>query len=60
MAGLRYPITPGLCAALAMTTAPAAHADNERLNDGVIANVYTIQQQAGRTGDVKINRELHR
>jgi len=43
--------------------APAAHADgdnktlipnNKRLNDGVVANVYTMQQ-AGCTNDVKIN-----
>ena len=27
--------------------APTANADNQRLNDSVVANVYTIQQQAG-------------
>lgn len=37
---------------------PAANADNRRLNDGVIANVYTIQQQAGCTNDVKKNLQL--
>src|SRR5258708_35894839 len=46
---------------------PAAHADgdnntlvpnNKRLNDGVVANVYTIQHQAGCTNDVKINPKL--
>jgi uncharacterized protein YkwD len=46
---------------------PAAHADNDvntlvpnnhRLNDGVVANVYTMQQQAGCTNDVKINPQL--
>lgn len=37
---------------------PAAHADNKRLNDGVVANVYTIQHQAGCTNDVKINLHL--
>ncbi len=31
---------------------------NKRLNDGVVANVYTIQQQAGCTNDVKINLQL--
>src|SRR6478752_6655557 len=47
--------------------APAAHADgdnntlvpnNKRLNDGVVANVFTVQHQAGCTNDVKINRQL--
>jgi uncharacterized protein YkwD len=37
---------------------PAAKADNKRLNDGVVANVYTIQHQAGCTNDVKINPQL--
>lgn len=46
--------------------APVAHADpedtiipnNHRLNNGVVANVYTIQQHAGCTNDVKINPNL--
>jgi hypothetical protein len=38
--------------------APGGHADNKRLNDGVVANVYTIQRQAGCTNNVKINRKL--
>jgi uncharacterized protein YkwD len=42
-------------AALAM---PTAHADNKRLNDGVVSNVYTVQHQAGCTNDVKINPQL--
>ncbi|WP_373878453.1 CAP domain-containing protein, partial [Mycobacterium kiyosense] len=37
---------------------PAAHADNKRLNDGVVANVYTVQHQAGCANDVKINPQL--
>lgn len=46
---------------------PAAHADNDnntlipnnkRLNDGVVANVYTMQHQAGCTNDVRINPQL--
>jgi len=37
---------------------PAAGADNKRLNDGVIANVYTVQHQAGCTNDVKKNLQL--
>ncbi|QUR67701.1 CAP domain-containing protein [Mycobacterium spongiae] len=37
---------------------PAAAADNKRLNDGVVANVYTVQHQAGCTNDVTINPQL--
>ncbi|OBI98806.1 hypothetical protein A5660_04240 [Mycobacterium alsense] len=37
---------------------PTALADNKRLNDGVVANVYTVQHQAGCTNDVKINPQL--
>jgi len=39
-------------------TMPAARADNSRLNNSVVANVYTIQHQAGCTNDVKINPQL--
>ena len=50
-----------------LLVAPAAHADNDvntltpnnhRLNDGVVANVFTVQHQAGCTNDVKINPQL--
>jgi hypothetical protein len=37
---------------------PAANADNKRLNDGVIANVYTVQHQAGCTNDVTKSPQL--
>ena len=37
---------------------PAAAADNKRLNDGVVANVYTIQKQHGCTTELKINLQL--
>jgi hypothetical protein len=37
---------------------PTAAADNKRLNDGVVANVYTMQHQAGCTTDIKINPKL--
>jgi hypothetical protein len=37
---------------------PAAHADNKRLNDGVVANVYTIQHHAGCATNLHINPQL--
>jgi cysteine-rich secretory family protein len=64
------PLTlPALVAVAAGTllATPAAHADNDnntlipnnkRLNDGVVANVYTVQHQAGCTNDVRINPQL--
>ncbi|WP_285034370.1 CAP domain-containing protein [Mycolicibacterium sp. lyk4-40-TYG-92] len=33
--------------------APSTHADNTRLNDSVVANVYTVQHQAGCTTDIR-------
>ncbi|OBG26563.1 hypothetical protein A5673_07450 [Mycobacterium sp. E3198] len=39
-------------------SAPIVKADNKRLNDGVVANVYTVQHNAGCTNDVKINPQL--
>src|SRR5712671_3524316 len=44
--------------AVLLTCTPAAHADNKRLNDGVVANVYTVQHQAGCTTEIKINPKL--
>ena len=32
--------------------APAAHADNKRLNSAVVSAVYTLQHQAGCTNDI--------
>lgn len=42
----------------AVLSMPAAHADNKRLNNAVVANVFTIQHQAGCTDDLKINPQL--
>jgi uncharacterized protein YkwD len=42
----------------AVAAAPMAHADNSRLNNSVVANVFTVQHQAGCTNDVKINLQL--
>ena len=47
-------------ALVAVSSAPAAHADNSRLNNGVVANVYTVQHQAGCTTDIKKNPALTR
>ena len=60
---------PGLTAVAigVMLSAPTAYAEphddtvlpnNKRLNDGVVANVYTMQHNAGCTNDVRINPQL--
>jgi uncharacterized protein YkwD len=49
---------PALIVAALFLHAPVAHADNKRLNDGVVANVYTVQHQAGCTNDIHINPQL--
>jgi len=49
---------PALIVAALFSHAPVAQADNKRLNDGVVANVYTIQHQAGCTNDIHINPQL--
>jgi uncharacterized protein YkwD len=45
-------------AGLAVITAPAGHADNTRLNNSVVADVYSIQHRAGCTNDVTPNPKL--
>lgn len=47
-----------LISATAMNTAPQAAADNARLNNGVAANVYTVQRQAGCTTTLKVDPRL--
>ncbi|HJT91686.1 MAG TPA: CAP domain-containing protein [Mycobacterium sp.] len=42
----------------AITGMPAANADNKRLNQSVVVNVYTIQHQAGCTTEIKVNPKL--
>jgi hypothetical protein len=42
----------------AVIAMPSAHAANKRLNDGVVANVYTVQHQHGCTNNVVINPQL--
>ena len=59
-------IMAGVVTAVAM---PASHADNDdntlipnnqRLNNGVVSNVYTIQHQAGCTTNIISNAQLRR
>jgi hypothetical protein len=45
--------TTAAATAVLAVSAPAAHADNSRLNNSVIANVYTIQHQAGCSTNIK-------
>jgi uncharacterized protein YkwD len=45
--------------AAGVLAAPAAHADNKRLNDSVVSGVYTVQHQAGCTNDVAMNNSLY-
>ena len=53
-------------AALAASSAQADNDDNtgipnnKRLNDGVVANVFQMQHQAGCTNDVRVNPQLVR
>lgn len=37
---------------------PAAHADNARLNNGIVTNVDTVKKQAGCTTGLHINSQL--
>ncbi len=50
--------TAGAAVVLTVAVAAPAHADNTRLNNGVIANVYTVQHQAGCSTDIKRNPAL--
>jgi uncharacterized protein YkwD len=46
---------------VAVSVAPGiaiGHADNKRLNDGVVTNVYTIRNQAGCGGELKVKPQL--
>jgi uncharacterized protein YkwD len=42
----------------ALLPAPTAHADNKRLNDGVLANIYTAQHQNGCTTNPRYDGRL--
>ena len=62
-----FAVSALVVAASGMLSMPAAHADgdvntlipnNHRLNNAVVANVYTMQHQAGCANDVKPNPQL--
>jgi uncharacterized protein YkwD len=53
-----YALTALVVTAIGVAGMPTAAADNKRLNDGVVANVYTVQHQAGCTNDVKTSPQL--
>lgn len=58
---IRRGATVAAAASVCVLTATAtAHADNSRLNNGVVANVYTVQHQAGCTNDITKNPALTR
>jgi hypothetical protein len=50
--------TFSILAMVPMLVLPAARADNSRCNNSVVANVYTIQQQAGCTNNLTSNAQL--
>jgi uncharacterized protein YkwD len=67
LSGIPVLTVAAILTAAGALTMPAAHGDNDvntlipnnkRLNDGVVANVYTMQHQAGCTNDVRINPAL--
>lgn len=49
---------PAMLVVGAMIVAGPVAADNHRLNDGVVANVYTVQRQAGCNADIRIDPQL--
>ena len=44
--------------AAAVHAIPEANADNSRLNSGVVANVYTVQHQAGCSNNIMVDPKL--
>src|ERR1700735_1101921 len=64
---LPLPLPALVVVAAVLLGIPVAHADNDnntlipnnkRLNDGVVANVFTVQHEAGCTNDVRPNPQL--
>jgi uncharacterized protein YkwD len=55
---LAWRLSIAFIALSAVVAAPAANADNSRLNNGVVVNVDTIKKHAGCTTDLRINPQL--
>ncbi len=55
---VRVPVLAAALGLAAVAVASPAGADNKRLNDGVVKNVYTLQHQAGCTNNVVKNQKL--
>lgn len=47
-----------LLSVFAVMLPATAHADNSRLNNSVVSNVYSIQHQAGCTNNLRMNPQL--
>lgn len=47
-----------ILSAAAVVSAPVVHADNKRLNNSVVSNVYTVQRQAGCTNELTVSPQL--
>jgi uncharacterized protein YkwD len=56
--GAPFLVAAAACVAGSIWIAPAANADNKRLNDGVFADVYAIHDQAGCATAVRIDPRL--
>jgi uncharacterized protein YkwD len=56
--GVRVLSVGVIVSAAGVLAAPAAYADNKRLNSAVVSAVYTLQHQAGCTNDVIRNNAL--
>ena len=47
-----------LACVVTLLAAPTAQADNSRLNNSVVADVYTVQHHAGCTNDIRVDPRL--
>lgn len=56
--GHYLPVVIGVLTLSSSVAAAPAAADNKRLNQSVVANVYTIQRQHGCSTDIKVNPQL--
>ena len=55
---LSFAATAATLTTIAIWVCPEGHADNSRFNNGVVANVYAVQKQAGCPQGVKNNPKL--